>query len=141
MDAEMLAVIEKQLPSQVGNVLKQRLEVADRCEKKAQELGVQVLTFGKALDDTQVKLLEAQKRLEGIDVREAKVLEREIKMSLLECKLQCADEKVVMAKEIVALVFANNKYKYQESGSVPVATPSGAYIQNGGFNKAVQTEG
>lgn len=147
MDVELMSQITKaineQLPAQVGQVLKTRLAKA---EKDAADLVTLRESFDamKAERDSLLKRVADEKELllrqKAIEVAAKEVDAKLLKLEIHELKVAQADIRVKDMKEVVGMVFANNKFKYYESGSTSV--PSGPHgVQSVGTYRSVDGEG
>ncbi len=126
--------IEKQLPAQVGEVLRTRLEQA---EKDAALVKSQAATITEFRSD--VRKLEAQvetrdarlKQHAEIDKREAEVSQRErdLKITLLEAQLVTERDKSAFAKEVALGLVRNAEFRRTifENSNKQVPTMPGAY--------------
>lgn len=124
---KLMGEVKKHLPQLVGAELQEVLEQAkkDAAEVKdlKERLDAQIKKVGKLEVDLSVAKalnkraddLDAQARAQ--EVRAAVMLEREVSMAA-----RLAD-----LKEVTLAVFANSRFKYSESGSVPLMMPG----QNG----------
>lgn len=140
MQEDIKKAINENLPAQVGEVLKKRLAQADR-DKDQLFLSTKESTSLRKINDRLIDDVEAlkgkvKKQVE-LDTREAEIILKEKLMGLKEIH---SNERVKDLKDIVSLVFANNKYKYHEFGDIPVKDPGG-YTMSGQFNKTVEKEG
>lgn len=147
MNEELMAqvnkVINEQLPSQVGEALKKRLTQADLESKQLKDVMVRNETLTKEKEEL-VKAISGFKALES-QLEHLQALKREtdlklLKLELQELKVAQADLRVKDMKEIVGMVFANNKFKYNTCTSETV--PSGQYgVQSVNTSKYVEGEG
>lgn len=145
--------IENQLPSAVGDVLKQRLQQAETDANKVAALESSLKTTRQERDT----LLEINKNATAAfdklshdysDIldREAAVTIREKEMFLNELRVQMYQERIADLKQVTLAVFANNKYKYTESGFVPCYNPPTSpggmgYTSQQNTSKTVEGEG
>lgn len=147
MNEELMAqvnkVINEQLPSQVGEALKKRLAQADLESKQLKEVIARNDVLGKEKEEL-AKALTAHKELDS-KIQQLEALKREtdlklLKLELQELKVTQADLRVKDMKEIVGMVFANNKFKYNTCTSETV--PSGQYgVQSVNTYRSVDGEG
>lgn len=139
IEQEIRDLIEKNLPAQVGNVLRERLETAEKDAKTVTGLNLDI----KRLQNENRVLNSRLAKQEAVEAREAGVTDREKvaahREALIDLKEAHAKDKVAMMKSVVDSVFANNKYKYQESGTVPVVADGWPQIQP--TSKTVESEG
>lgn len=147
MNEELMAqvnkVINEQLPSQVGEALKKRLLQADLESKQLKEVIARNDVLGREKEEL-AKALTTHKELDS-KIQQLEALKREtdlklFKLELQELKVTQADLRVKDMKEVVGMVFANNKYKYSECGNSSV--PSGQYgVQSVNTYRSVDGEG
>lgn len=149
MDAELNkkieAAIKDSLPSAVGDVLRQRLATCDSLEVEVKRLKDErdslndKLAKHRPLDDRERAAIAAEQKLAE---RERSVLAREVRQELIEAGKKAAEEKASFALQVVGLVFANNRFKYQEFASVPgQATAGNPYQPTVNTSKTVEGEG
>jgi regulator of replication initiation timing len=139
IESDIQDAITRNLPAAVGSVLRVRLDQADAMERKIEQQD-------KALADTKEHLriaLEANVRLQAQADKAKEILQREKDLlraeqrSEVQSAVLSAEQKLVHSfldrqKEIVLAVFANNRFKYQESRTdghafMPDATPSNQF--------------
>lgn len=132
--------IEKNLSTEIGVALKERLKKADvdadtaerlttdvntyRCEARALKSEVETL---KALENDKEKIKE---REQAVSLRE-KVIELREKHSL---------ERVSDMRALVEAVFANNRFKYSAVGQIPIGDQNG-YVNTYPTSREVEGEG
>ena len=118
--------INKNLPTQVGEALKKRLEQADQMERTLVTKSETI----NSLEATVKRLKDYEETSKNFAQRELVVAkaEREIEVSKAVMKeTQCMTSRMLdMNKEIVLAVFANSKYKYTEKETKNFVTPSGS---------------
>jgi hypothetical protein len=129
--------IAKQLPAQVGEVLRVRLEQA---EKDAALVKSQKARIDELLRDTQrasnmIDARDAQlKRAGDLDARSADLdtRERNIKLTLLEGQLAAETSKTAFAKEVALGLVRNVEYRHSvfENSNKQVPTMPGAYTMS-----------
>lgn len=146
-------VIEAQLPAAVGDLLKQRLLQADALEKHNADLQKIAEQNNRLIAELRGQLQDqaaVTRRAEEIKKQESAVAAREQACALNEVRLECAKERIADLKEITAVVFSNNRFKYSEVGDVPLVLPgstspggysSGAGVSSGVYSKRVEGEG
>jgi hypothetical protein len=127
---EVKLSIEKNLPGEVGSVLKQRLLQADTDATEVMALRGEI----KLLKDDLNKLSVLKKTLDSLEARDAAIAKREQAMEVFEAKLKQAesDKRADAVTKIVELVFHSPVYFRSVNGSVPF--PSGQYGV-GSYNK------
>lgn len=149
INSDIKESIEKNLPSLVAKELKEYIEQAEKDKSTIKSL---CGTNEKLLSDlsklqmnwTQV---EANKKIsEDLSRRRQEVERLEAALNLKAQAVLIHDEfnkrHVGEMKELVALVFKNNQYKYQEDGQRPVPyNPNGTSYTGAPFNKTVTQEG
>jgi hypothetical protein len=128
MNAEINDIINKNLPAQVGEVLKQRLILADQEAQRLKDaLGaIESLTREiKSLERQVRENNEIRARIDALNKGEAKLLEKQVALdkdeAVLKVRTEMTNQMIGMNKDIVLAVFANNKMKYSESALVPFA--------------------
>lgn len=126
LESEILAAINANLPSIVGETLRKRLEEARHSE---QALANYKDMYAKECRAREV-LESALHDMKTLDVREAEINKKlaelrgkEINQALIELRERHAIERVAELKEITLAVFANAKYKYVESVDKTVVIP------------------
>lgn len=77
VDQEILESIKKNLPQQVGEVLKDRLETADADAEKVTELRGTIERINRTRDELTAEVEQLTKRLGDIEKREREATERE----------------------------------------------------------------
>jgi len=130
-------VINKNLPTAAGNLLRQRLEQADKDAAEVKILTSKLETSQKTMATWQSSANEFSKALAAYQAREtqtaareAAVLAREVRQELGELKVAEASSKVALMQDLVGRVFANNRMKYTEVGpGSTYVVPQGASIQ------------
>lgn len=143
---EMKAVIDKNLPAELGTALKTRLQYAEEDAER-----VKMLTKKMADLESKIAFLEDERRAHtALDKRQTQLDEREKAVGYLEMRKEMlvlqqkiCDTRVADMKEIVLAVFANNHFKYMlsEGGQVPFAGAPGSYPQSAPFSRTVTGEG
>ena len=109
--------------------MRKRLQQAESDARQVQSLNQSLAELGVARDS----LAEKLKRHSEIDKRQSELLQLErtvteklIRAEVYELRVAQAELRAKDAKEIVALVFQNNRFKYRETSSdtVPNTTPN-----------------
>jgi hypothetical protein len=134
MEQEFKDIIAKNLPEQVGNVLKERLENAER---DAKDLGSLRKDYGNLLtqlDEKDKKIKELsylEDRLDYIKATEEAIKERKMEMALQisDIKLQEAEKRADELRNVLEIVFkspvyrkshlTNVHYGYENGQSIP----------------------
>lgn len=116
MTEEIKAIIEKSLPAQVGDVLKQRLEQAekDAVKVRLQEEALQSKNAAIAKLEKQVAdYKKMDERNAALEAREKAVTdgERNLKVSTLEFQLTAEKEKTQFSKDVALGLVRNTEYK------------------------------
>ncbi len=153
MEADIKAAIEKNLPSAVGDVLRKRLDEAD---KVAAELAATKAKLDKTQDalNTATKLMvekeDLDKRAIGITVKEAALAKAELELNarkeVYELHKSYAAEAVKQMERVVLAVFANARLKSSvlENGTVAVPMPGynggSGYVATQGVTSTKTTE-
>jgi hypothetical protein len=158
LELDLTEQIKKHLPAQVGETLQGRLKLADDAEKLQQALleeeqmvsGLK-LRLDKANAskyDLEVKVVELTKELQEYQDREVKL---RIDEHVLQTKLELTAKHRAENLEIVRAVFQNNRLKYREHGTMPVAVEgvqpsqynscgSPGHVHSSSFDKTVEQE-
>ena len=116
MEQEIKDIIAKNLPEQVGNVLKERLENAER---DAKDLGSLRMDYGNLLaqlDEKDKKIKELsylEDRLDYIKATEEAIKERRMEMALQisDIKLQEAEKRADELRNVLEIVFKSPVYR------------------------------
>ena len=141
MKTEIEEIISKNLPAQVGDVLKQRLAQAD-----AYEAEVKSLRENKISNEATIKGLHAEierymafdNRNAAIDAREKELdnKERNLKIAELEFKLASEKEKTQFTQSVAMGLVRNTEYRKSIHDS---ETKDGYYDANGNYVMPVNT--
>jgi hypothetical protein len=116
MKKEINEIIEKNLPAQVGQVLRERLEKADKDEALVSSLRGQIEVLKKDVEtglNTIKKYGEKDSRNNNLDAREKAIKEGEIqlKVDTLEYQLESEKDKTKHAKELAMGLVRNTAYR------------------------------
>lgn len=139
MLADIQDAINKNLPTQVGEALKKRLEEADKndrliVEYKAEETRLRAeVSRLKNLDDIAKTFATRESAL----VKAERVLE--IAQAVSKVRDEVTGNRLADLKEVVLAVFANSKFKYKEEGCNSSYTPAGS--NNTNLTKTIISEG
>ncbi len=131
MEKEFLEVIDKNLPNMVGSALKEKLKQADTDAESVRALRKQVEDYSKKddifrdLENKRVRLESAEKELKTKQDAFA------IKEAVLNVKEEIWKERLADNRYLIDAVFANQRFKYSECGSVPLPVPGSS--QYAGF--------
>ena len=116
MEQEIKDIIAKNLPEQFGNVLKERLEKA---EKDAKDLEIMNVSYGNLMIELEGKkqklkeLMSLESRINDIKNAEESIKERRMEMSLQisEIKLQEAEKRAGELRNVLEIVFKSPVYR------------------------------
>lgn len=118
--------IDKNLSAEVGAALRQRLKQAEDNESALTKAEAELVVL-RRIDKTQRQLdreqVEFTTRRIAVEKQAADLIHREAMLALRE---EHAKERVGEMRQVVRDVFSNNRYKYRESGSVPVGVAQAA---------------
>lgn len=135
MNIDIEKAIREQLPSAVGDVLQARLAQLTDLENRLSLAGDKISALGASLKRSEERNALLEERLASLDRLKqlepklnAKDIELGIKEQVLAVRQECADARVKDMKELVSLVFQNNRYKYQDFYSN--CTPTGSFTTN-----------
>lgn len=126
MEKEILDIISKNLPEQVGSVLKKRLEEAEGDKKRIEHLEYsvkyntdKVLILEKQLGE--YKVLEVRQK--ELDSREKEISKRENNQKVWEAELKAleADKRAIELAGFVGMVFKSPVFRKTVSGYQHVA--------------------
>ena len=142
---ELKEVIGRQLPAQVGETLRKRL---DQAEMDARELAisregaVKLSATNAELRAELAKHGEITTKIAALAKVDADVTSKLLRQEMNDLKVAQAELRVMDMKHVVGLVFANNRFKYQEYGSEPVVRTNGDYqtIESGASTRTVEGE-
>jgi DNA repair ATPase RecN len=123
MEQEIKDIIAKNLPEQVGNVLKERLENAER---DAKDLGSLRKDYGNLLTELEEKdkkiqgLSHLESRLDYIKATEESIKERKMEtaIQISEIKLQEAEKRADELRSVLEIVFKSPVYRKSHSTNV-----------------------
>lgn len=134
LEKELQASIKKNLPQQVGDILKQRLEQADKDAKKAEELASKLIERNKEVEE----LEETIRDYKQFDVRNGLLdsLEKELirerdrlDIEKLTYQLQSEKDKTTFSQNLAMGLVRNTEYKKtifdSESGGQPFTDGNG----------------
>jgi len=135
--------INENLPAMIGNELKGVLVKAEEDSKRVLMLESDLRIYQQKYKELEVlKLLKAD-----LDVIGSKLMARDIELRIKEESVKLREEftkvRVEEIRGVVKDVFSNSRYKYYETGSIPVSNGPGQYgTTSAGFNKTtdVSTE-
>lgn len=116
MENEFKAIIEKNLPAQVGDVLKKRLEQAELDAIKVERQIKQLEEKIKTIDDLQDQIrayMAFDERNSKLEAREKAVdeQERSLKIKTLEYQLESEKGKTEFTKSVALGLVRNTEYK------------------------------
>lgn len=116
MQDEFKAIIEKNLPAQVGDVLKTRLEQAEKDSDTVKNQNEKIKDLNEIIDKLENIIIgyrEFDKRNAELETREIKIKEEErnLKIKTLEYQLACEQEKTSFTKEVAMGLVRNTTYR------------------------------
>lgn len=140
MKQEIQDIIRKNLPAEVGDVLRQELSELARLREETSKLAEEGKSWRNDACAAKNALEAATKRLGNIEKREADAAAKDVTLTLREELVKLreahAKERVDEMRGVVKDVFSNNRLKY----SVPVAVPGtngikdhNGYVAGGAF--------
>mgnify|MGYP003429560086 FL=1 len=141
---QITKAINEQLPAHIGDVLRKRLETAASDANRVAELDKQngELRFEVDKLKTELKIYDdLGKRRSELERLKAEVDAKLLKLEISELKVEQAAVRVKDMKEVVGMVFANNRYKYSECSSRQVPGDPGSYLHYASDSKSIQSEG
>lgn len=132
MEAEFKAIIEKQLPKQVGEVLQERLRKADEDEKALKEYITLCERRFDTIQEQERKIKEYQafdNRNAALEAREKALAdaERNLKIKELEYQLNTEKEKSSFCMDVTTKLVRNTEYKSSVFGTKSVPTGRNQY--------------
>jgi hypothetical protein len=145
MEVEIQNIIKKNLPAQVGETLKKRLEQADIDASELKNYKEAVIGRDKTITELTKKIEEYKQfdvRNANIDAREVAVKEEErnMKVKNLEYQLQAEKEKTVLIREVTMGLVRNTEYKktiFDNESQVGYTDSRGNWVQPGNINKSL----
>lgn len=117
--------IESKLPTQVGTVLKERLEQAEKDAKAVDEVLRTANARADEIRRLQSDLADAEKIVAKSGDLDKRERDLELREKVIELREECAAVRVVDMRSLVEAVFANNRFKYSMTGQIPVADSNG----------------
>lgn len=116
MEIEIKTIIEKHLPSQVGDVLKKTLEQAEKDAIKVNQQEQSLINKNHTITELEKEIAKYQKfdeRNATLEAREKTVSdgERNLKISTLEFQIQCEREKAEFSKQVALGLVRNTEYR------------------------------
>lgn len=118
MMTKIQEAIRAQLPAQLGAELQKVLAEGEAAKKALAERDERLTKLDKTvqrLEETVKACGNLAEREATVKKREEEVLKRELKAELNEFKVAAAEQRTKDCKDVVALVFANNRYKYERT--------------------------
>lgn len=130
LNAELLDMLERQIPKQLGEVLQHRFYELEKKEERLDVLEKQYEILEKEKKALQLELSKHQaldQKQAAIDSRSAAVAEAERNQKVVNAELRadCATQQVTLMKELVSQVFKSPIYKREISGSAPAGVGDG----------------
>lgn len=144
MEKEISEIIEKNLPAQVGDVLRKRLQQADEYEGLI-KLQVESIKIKDELIEKQDAEIRAYKRFDDrnavLDQKEKDVSNAQIELRIktLEYQLDSEKDKTNFSKDVALGLVRNLEYRKSMVGSESqngYTDSSGRWVQPGGSNKS-----
>lgn len=146
LNKDISDAIAKHLPQELGTQLQARLaaadaalQIADELEHNNKALKSEISIVNKRAEKFTEREDAVSARETAVQVREEAVTKRELQADLKELEVRLTNSTLQHVKDVVAQVFANNKFKYMqtettnESHNVPVGVPGGpgmsGYVQ------------
>ena len=136
--------IQKHLPMAVGEELRAVLNRAAETSKEAERQKVLADQRYVKIQELEAKLSESRdldSRLAKLNELDKSLREREFKVLVAEKVHEERVERIRDLKEVTMSVFSNNRFKYTETGSVPIMRPGNAYPVYHSSTKTTEGEG
>lgn len=116
LQKEISEAIDKNLPNQVGEILKKRLEKADSDAVLLEQQRKNIKNQGETIGNLEEKLnkhLELDTKLNFLIMCEKELIKKENSQKVFEAelKMNAADSKVVMLQDVMQTVFKSPVYK------------------------------
>jgi len=116
MTNEILKIIEKDLPAQVGKLLMERLQKADKDEQMVKDHEKQIANLLKTVSKLELTITEYSKKDScyaelGKREKAVEASERDLKLKTLEYQLSSEKEKTLLVKEITMGLVRNTEYR------------------------------
>jgi hypothetical protein len=142
---DIKAAIDKNLSTEVGDVLKKRLELVDSLEKKlAAEVKLSLERVERIAEQTKVieRAGDLDKKAQELKTKDAEVTSKLLRAEIVALKEEHAKERVAEMRNLVALVFQNNQFKYTltDNGYLPVPMSGGGYT-NASHQRTITGQG
>ena len=143
MQDQLLQVIEKNLPSEVGKTLQKKLEQAGQDEESLRQAIIRIESLvqsNKKLEEENKSLKDERDNIltvESLNIKTEKELQKkqiELDKSMAELKSQEAEKRADQLKEVLGIVFKSPVYRRQYNES-NCGTSNSDY--NNGQNKTV----
>lgn len=144
LEKDIAEAIQKNLSAEVGQLLKNRLAKADTDEELARSLQVQLTNEKLEVEKLKGQLAtyrDIANREIVVKSNEVALREREWELKVKEAELKGRMLGVDLNHDIVKAVFANSRFKYSETGHMPVSAPPGYSHNTGSFSKSIDQEG
>lgn len=130
MNDEIRDIINKSLPAQVGEVLKQRLIKADQDEQRLKDAATSIESLKAKITElttSNTAALEILKREQTLVTNEAKLRDAladyNTKNAVLNAEMKLVNVALERDERILGLVFGNNRFKYSQHVQEQVAFP------------------
>jgi hypothetical protein len=134
LEKEIADSIKKNLPQQVGDVLKQRLEQADKDAKKAEELSDKLIERNKEVEELEATIRDYKQfdlRNGLLDSREKELIteRNSLELEKLKYQLQAEKDKTQFSQNLAMGLVRNIEYRKNildsESSGQPVRDANG----------------
>lgn len=138
---EIKKIIEANLPAQMAGVLRDFIQESEARESSFKELQSKYDKLKLNFDD----LASKNRKFDDLVSRETKVFDKEQalwirekdqEIDTMKIKVEEAEKRAELSKELVKTVFSNPTLSYRENGWMPVKDPNG-YTQNGSFDRTI----
>lgn len=130
IEQQIKDAIEKDLPAQVGTVLKERLAKIEELEDKVEQQKKELKGVREDLKVAEKQLsnhVSIDTRQQSLNDREKEVQKRELKQDLIEAEKTAESQKVQLVKEMFDTVFRNSTVRKE----VHRRSPQYVYDQQG----------
>lgn len=116
MEKQFKEIIEKNLPKQVGDTLRKRLELCDDLEKKVVDLADEIEAMSDEIDKKSNEIREMNAVIlkdNDLDAKEKRLnkVESELEIDKLSYQLESEKDKTIFAKEVALGLVRNTEYR------------------------------
>lgn len=149
MEQDILDIIEKDLPNQVGQQLKLKIEQADKDATAVKEQSELIKYYLKSISDLNIEINAANSLLNehrnvDLKIQDLEVKERALEISELKIKLETEKDKSKFAQDVAMGLVRNTNYRKHIFDSsheqIPVADQYGGTIMETATNNKTYTE-